>query len=758
MKSAKLMLPATLVLVLCFASPRPLRAQDQAGNQSTLTFRVNSDMVLTNVVVRDRKTGQPVLGLTAKDFTIIEAGKPQQISSFDFENVDQAAALDATTISGMAENNLFRGNGTTAAEQSLHDHRLIVMFFDLTSMQPEDLLRSQESARHYIEHQMQPADLVAVVSLDSSLAVNQDFTSNKQLLLRAVGGYSGVQGSGYELGATSATNQVEDTTSFTPDEEEFNDLNTDRELFAIEDISKSLAWINEKKSMLYFSGGIQRDGIENQASLNAAVNAAVRSNLSIYSVDARGLQAISPLGDASTGSLRGISAYNGSALQNNMDSNFNTQEVMATLSSDTGGKAFFDSNDFSDAFQRIQNDTAAYYIVGYRSTDTRRDGTWRRLTIKVDYKDVRLEYRPGYYAPADFRHSNKEQRQQEMEDELASPLPATDIEVYLQAWYFQQNSGRFYIPVSLVVPGSQIPFVQGGDRDKATLDILGQIRDLAGHDVGDVRDRVKLAVDASQHVRQKNVQYTTGFALPPGKYELKFVVRENETGRMGSFEAPITVPDLEKTPLKMSSIVLASQHVPAGKKLSSPLVYDGDELVPNLPHVFSPDQTLTLLYQVYDPAHASAEQNAAGPDIKDSGPPVNVFTNVEFLRDNEEVFTTPVVRATETNMPGLNGIAFHLNVPLGSLAPGTYICQVNVIDDTRGSFTFPRTAIVIRGTAAPVRSSTPVQVRSPANDGLLLLDRDLGNYSGADGRELTGYDVAAGSNRIHSIFRNGSRP
>lgn len=717
MNTARLFFSATLVLLLCSVRPFPLKAQDQTGNQSTFTLRVNSDVVLTNVVVRDRKTGQPVLGLTAKDFTILENDKPQQVSSFDFENVDQAAALNEATISGMAQNNLFRNNGTTATEETLHDRRLIVMFFDLTSMQPEDLLRSQESARNYIEHQMQPADLVAVVSLDSALSVNQDFTSDKQLLLRAVGGYSGVQGSGYELGATSTTNQVEDTTSFTPDEEEYNDLNTDRELFAIEDISKSLAWINEKKSMLYFSGGIQRDGIENQASLNAAVNAAVRSNLSIYSVDARGLQAISPLGDASTGSLRGISAYNGSALQNNFDSNFNSQEVMSTLSSDTGGKAFFDSNDFSDAFRRIQNDTAAYYIIGYRSTDIRRDGTWRRLTIKVDRKDVKLEYRPGYYAPADFRHSNKEQREQALEDELASPLPATDIEVYLQAWYFQQNPGRFYIPVSLVVPGAQIPFVQGGDRDKASLDILGQIRDSAGHDVGDVHETVKLAVDASQQVRRKNVQYTTGFALPPGKYELKFVVRENETGRMGSFEAPIVVPDLDKAPLKMSSVVLAAQRVPAEKKVNSPLVYDGNELVPNLPHVFTPDQTLTLLYQVYDPAHASGKENTDNPNVNKSGSPIEVFTSVEFLRDNEEVFATPVVRATETNMPGLDGIVFHLNVPLKSLTPGTYICQVNVIDDARGSFSFPRTAIVIRSATAPVQSSTPDQSSSPSDGG-----------------------------------------
>ncbi|MGC2638252.1 MAG: VWA domain-containing protein, partial [Acidobacteriaceae bacterium] len=356
-----------LYAVLCalLIAP-PALPQDQSSAQSsdtTVTFKVNSDLVLTNVVVRDKKTGELVKGLTEKDFTISEDGKPQHIVSFDFENVDQAAPLNEATIDASAPNGVFGAKNGTATQEQLRNHRLIVMFFDITSMQPEDLDRAQDAARNYVNKQMHPADLVAVVSLDNTLSLDQDFTANKQLLLKAVNSYSGTQGAGYEAGATSTSNQVEDATSFTPDEQEYNDINTDRELFAIEDISKSLTYLSEKKSILYFSGGIQRDGIENQASLHAAINTAVRADVAIYSVDARGLEAISPLGDASTGSLRGAGGFNGSALQNNLDANFNTQEVMATLSSDTGGKAFFDSNDFSPAFDRIQNDTSAYYVL-----------------------------------------------------------------------------------------------------------------------------------------------------------------------------------------------------------------------------------------------------------------------------------------------------------------------------------------------------------------------------------------------------------
>jgi VWFA-related protein len=684
------------ILFALIALP-PAFAQQPNGQSFTLT--VNSDLVLTNVVVRDRKTGEVVRGLTAKDFTVLENGKPQQISSFDFESVDEAAPLNEATIAGQSIFHASTAKTGVARPEELRDHRLIVLFFDITSMQPEDIERSQEAARNYINKQMAPADLVAVISLDTTLSLDQDFTQNKQLLLNAVNSYSGTEAQGFGAGATSTTNQTEDTTSFTADESEYNDLNTDRELFAIASISKSLAYLNQKKSMLYFSGGIQRDGIENQASLRSAINTAVRSNLSIYSVDTRGLQAISPLGDASTGSLRGANSYNGAALQNNLDANFNTQEVMATLSSDTGGKAFFDSNDFSPAFQQIQHDTSAYYVLGFRSSDPKRDGRYRRLTVKVNRSDAKLEYRQGYYAPADFQHSNHQDREQQLEDELASDLPATDMEVYLQAWYFRTDETHYFIPVSLVVPGSQIPFVKGGDRDKATLDIIGEVKDPAGHMIGQARQTVKLNIDQSQQVRQKNVQYSTGFELPIGKYHLKFVVRENETGRMGSFETDVVVPDQRKTALKMSSIVLASQRIPAPKRSENPLIQDGQELVPNLPHVFLANQHLYFLYEVYAP---------------DKTPKTRVLTSIEILNGSTKAFETPLVEATSLNDPEHNAIVFQFDVPLADLKPGQYTCQVNVIDDTQGSFRFPRTAILIRQPVAPAPAVTPASPAPPS--------------------------------------------
>lgn len=700
---------AALALVMPGAQPMFAQSSGDASSSQDsgippggFVLKMNGELVLTNVVARDAKTGEVVEGLKQSDFSIYENGRKQQIDTFDFESVYKAEPLNEPTVSGLATGISGKGNNTVvvAKPEDLRNHRLIVMFFDLTSMQPEDLDRSVAAAKDFLKNKMQPADLVALVSLGNTLKVDQDFTVDKDALTNEVGVYNGTEGQGFALGATANSNQVEDTTSYTADESEYNDINTDRELFALRAVAKSLEKITEKKSLLYFSGGIQRDGIENQASLRSAVNEAVRANLAIYSVDTRGLQAISPLGDASTGSLRGTGAYNGGALLNNMNNNLATQEVMTTLSTDTGGKAFLDSNDFAPAFAQVERDTSAYYAIGFHSSNLARDGKYRKLTIKIDKPGVKLEYRPGYYAPADFQHAGHEDRERDLEEQLASDLPATDMAVYLDAMYFRMNENSYFVPVSLIVPGSQIPFVKGGDKDKATLDIIGEVIDDAKRPIGHARETVKLNLDPSLQARQKNIQYTTSFNLPPGKYQLKFVVRENQTGQMGSFEAEITLPDMKKAPLKMSSIVLASMRQPSKK--NTPLVRGGEEYVPNITHVFRQDQHLYLLYEIYSPAHAKP----AADVTKGTKSGIDLLSSLELIQGSAKVYETPLVEARAINVEGRDAVAFELDVPLAMLKPGPYLCQLNVIDDAGGSFAFPRFAILVREPAAAPVTAT----------------------------------------------------
>jgi len=245
----------------------------------------------------------------------------------------------------------------------------------------------------------------------------------------------------------------------------------------------------------------------------------------------------------------------------------------------------------------------------------------------------------------------------------------------------------------LVVPGSQIPFVRSSDRDKATLDVIGIALDAAHHPLNRIRDTVKLAVSSSTGVQKKNVQYDTGMSLLSGKYHLKFVVRENQTGRMGSFETDIDVPDLKTQPLKMSSVVLASQTQTVKKSNTpNPLIHEGTEIIPSVTHVFSAGQHLLLYYEVYDPAR----QAVTDPAHAENKARVRLLTNVAFYQGKAKAYESSLVEATELNARERKAAVFQLDVPLASLKPGFYTCQVNVIDDAGGHFLFPRLALLIR--------------------------------------------------------------
>jgi len=685
-----------LGLILLIASSPAFPQQNPTG----YTFRSQSELVLVNVTARDSH-GNLVRDLKQGDFTILEDNKMQQPSSFDVENTDIAhtVAQPSSSLLGPTRPNPAKPPEaiTTQNTTQFKDRRLIVLFFDLSSMQPDEIDRAVTAAQTYVDKQMAAADLIAVVSLSNSLNVNLEFTEDRAALKKTLAGFGTGAGEGFDAGTTGTTEGTADTgQAFTADDTEYNIFNTDRRLEALHSIADRLAGVDQKKSLIYFSSGMDRTGIENQAQLRAATNAAVRANLAIYTMDIRGLQAMVPGGEAQNASLRGTSPYSGQSTLNQYNSNFSSQETLVTLAGDTGGRAFLDSNDFGRVFTGVQQDTSFYYMIGYRSTNTARDGRFRRITVRVNRPGLKLDFRKGYYAPADFQHSTREDREQQLQDELASELPTTDLPVYLSAGYFRMADNRFYIPVSVIVPGNEIPFTRSSDQDKATLDLLGVVLDPEKRPLGTVRDTVKLAINQSQLVQRKNVQYESGFTLPSGKYHLKFVVRENQSGRMGSFETDLVVPDLKNAPVKMSSIVLASQLQPSTKKKSdNPLLRDGNEIIPSVTHVFSANQHLYLYFEVYDPSRstASTPATAGGNGTKN---PIKLLTNVAFFRGKTQAYQTPLVENSDLGAPDRHAAVFQLDVPLTQLKPGFYTCQVNVIDDAGGKFVFPRLGLLVR--------------------------------------------------------------
>jgi VWFA-related protein len=704
--TAKLGRTTTALLLVWLTMGNLLAQQPQAPVESGARVRVSTEVVLVNVVARD-KHGNLIKDLKSEDFTVYEDGKKQDLASFDFEHVDELAMAGGagTTVSGTAGPGKLLSSGQ-GQQKSLEgrDRRLMLLFFDFSAMQPDDIDRAVDAGKKYVNTKMQPADLVALMSLATNLSLDLDFSDDKNKILTKLAAYNSSEGQGFENGSTGSSEGAAETSgSYTPDDTDYNTFSADRKLLALQAVMQAMGKIPQKKSLVYFSNGITQSGVDNQSALRAATAAAVRANVAIYPVDVRGLSAFPPGGQAQAASLHGQSAYSGASVLNDLNGNDASQETLYTLAADTGGKAFMDTNDLSGVFSQVQKDTSAYYVLGYTSTNHLKDGHFRRLKVQLNRPDVKLEYRAGYYADRDYQHMKQADREEQLEDELAADLPQTDVAVYAGTAYFRADDSHYYLSVSLVVPGSQIPFVQEKDKDSATLDIIGQVREGGKFPVGRLRDTVKLAVDSAQQVRRKNVQYNTSFVLAPGNYHLKFIVRENRTGRMGSFETDVRIPDLRKTQMRMSSVVLSSQRVPSTQKKKGfqPLVSEQTELVPSVTHVFTQDQKLFLQYEVYDAAKSKAAEAANGTnEPKEPKGSVRVLTSIEFLQGESKVYETKPIVAHEMTAADRKAVTFQMEIPLQSLKPGFYTCQINVIDDVGGNYAFPRWPILIKAAAS----------------------------------------------------------
>jgi VWFA-related protein len=566
-------------------------------------------------------------------------------------------------------------------------HRLLTLVFDTSSMQPDDVQKAVDGAVKWVDSQMTTADLVAVAAIHSTLQVLSDFTSSKERLHAVLSAFSATDGTAFATVDSSTASADEAAQTATDDSpivdqsaQELDTFNNDVRLRALKTLAEALRPIQQKKAIIYFSSGMQRSGTDNQVELRAAVNAAVRANVAIYPVDARGLQTVVPSGGASRGSRGGLAAFTGSAVAGQFGQLAGQQETLTSLASDTGGTAFTDTNDFDEAFSKVERDISSYYILGFSSGNTNKDGRFRRLTVRVRTRsNLRVEAKQGYYADRDFAHTARSDREILLQEQLATPIPATDVPVFVTAGWFRLAPDKYYVPIALAVPGSAIP----ASTDKLTLDIAGFIRDERGVPLGRIRDTLTVPPASADGLAARQVLYETGVTLPPGRFSVKIVVRENAEGRMGTFEAPVVVPELKQAPVKVSSVVLSTQlqRVP-GRKTPSPLTRDGVELVPNLTHVVRHDQTLYLYYEVYDPA---ADRGA--PQLR---------TNLGFYRGRVKVFETPVVERTNVDAGDRHAAVFQFEVPAASFKPGLYTCQINIIDAVAGRFAFPRLQMYVR--------------------------------------------------------------
>ncbi len=666
--------------------------------EPALKFEVTTQLVVVNVQVQDAD-GRPVENLNRDDFTLLEDGKPQKFAVFEYQRLEGDAEPPAAPAPAPAAQ-----PGITPSKPGqvrYKDRRLMVLFFDFSSMPVEDQVRAQKSALAFIEEKLAPADLVAVMSFSTRLRVVQDFTDDRDELAAAIKRFRiGETGDLAAAGAAGDDENAVDTgAAFTADESEFNIFNTDRKLSALETATRMLASLPEKKALVYFSSGVGKTGVENQSQLRSTVNAALRANVSFYPVDARGLVAQAPLGDATQGGSRGSGMYSGSAQRQRSQQFSDQQETLFTLAADTGGKALLDTNDLTLGMVQAQRDISSYYILGYYSTNPAQDGKYRRIAVRIAGQPrAKLDYRSGYFAAKSFHDFTGSDKERQLEEALLLGDPITDLPVALEVDYFRRAADRYIVPVAVKVPGSAIQLARSRDAEKTRLDFIAQVRNAKGGIVASLRDHieVKLKGTAAAEWNRRQLQYDSAFTLPPGAYSIKFLVRENETGRMGTFETGFEVPDLaaEKSYLRLSSVVWSNQWEPldaavgrAGRDRRAlrnhPLVKENQKLIPSITKVFRKDQRLYVLFETYDPSR------------RQDTPAATLAVNLSVFRNGKKVYESEARRITARLEERSGALPVDLEVPLEEIGSGEYICQLNVIDELGGKFAFRRSPLIV---------------------------------------------------------------
>jgi VWFA-related protein len=693
----------------------------QLSSQQMPTFSTTANVVVVDVTVTSRD-GKAIGNLTSRDFLVYEDGKLQTLQSCELQKLESkplepilpAKTLQTREAPKPAPAAAAPVPETPPAKPELRDHRLIVMLFDISTMQPQEQIRSVDAAIKFLGTQMTTSDLVSIMTFGSELKTVLDFTGDRDQLISTLHAFHVGEASELSTQADTGGDSQDISGSFVADETEFNIFNSDRKLAALEDAARRLSRYPEKKALVYISSGIQKTGVDNQSQLQATVNAAIRSNVAFYPIDARGLMATPPGGDASTAASVGSNLYTGSAQQSLMDNFHNTQETLDTLAADTGGKALLDSNDLTLGMTQVQKDMSSYYMLTYASTNGAEDGKYRRIQVKLAPKlgDLRakLEYKQGYYAPTTFAKMTGTNKEAQLQEALESDNPVTDLPIAAEVDYFRLAKNKYFVPISVRIPGSALAFRNKGAKAATELDFIGEILDAHGKQASVVRDTipVKVAATTAGEVTRKQIQYDTGFTLVPGKYKLRFVARENGEGKTGTFETPFVVPDLGSgTALRLSSVIMSNQvqavkEQIAGAKNSKKLVADdplideaGAKIMPNVTRVFRPGQKMSVYLELYDPGAMQLPAQFQGQRQGQSGDMASVTASVAFYQGDKKVMETPAVRVNRLNTKRQGVVPLKLQTLLKNLPAGQYVCQVNVIDQLGHKFAFPRSSIVV---------------------------------------------------------------
>jgi VWFA-related protein len=666
--------------------PPPPRTENQD------VVRVSTNLIQIDATVVD-KDGNIVSGLTADDFEIYENNKKQQITNFSFIDVQPTRSEGFPAVKKKNVPAVPPMPGSLRPEQV---RRTVALVVDDLGLSFGSIDKVKNALKKFVDEQMQPGDLVAIIRTSSGVGVLQQFTSDKRILYAAIkrvrwsNGRGGIdlfppinpsdQGAAKQAQSGSAGSMLAGNKTFNEFREDVFATGT---LGAVNYVVKGMRELPGRKAAVVFSDGFSVYGPDTQKpsarvfdSFQRLIESANRASVMIYPMDAGGV--VNPLFVGADESFEDFVATGnpviGQAILGHSHGLTESQQSARDLAARTGAFAVLNNNDLNKGLGRVLNDQKSYYLIGYRpdgATFDPQQARFHSLTVKLNRSDLHVRYRSGFFGFRDdeLRSAPKTARQQILAA-LTSPLTTGDMDLRLTSLFLKDDM-HLSVRSLVYIDGQALKFTE--DRDgwqKATFDIVSMIFGDNADIVDEVSrtETIRARADTLREIREKGFVATIDFPIKkPAGYQMRVVLRDSATGNIGSASQFIEVPDLKKHRLALSGIVLEKY---AARQGATPQAseFQSDELRHSATRRFHSGDTVKFDLSVYD----SRTDRTARASL------AMTFT---VYRDGKEIFVAseaPLKSDEQTNQTTLEASgAFELGQ---NMPPGDYLLRVTVTD------------------------------------------------------------------------------
>jgi VWFA-related protein len=704
MKSRPAVLSSLVCLFTGLAGSASPGSQAPEAQKPELVLPTSVEVVRIEVVVSEKR-GRPKAGLGREDFVVLEDGKPQPIVQF------HAFARPAP---GAGPSAPAQPPPPAAAEEDepeeLLPARYVVLAIDDVHMEFSSLVRFRKALERFLEEDLRPEDQVALVTTSGASALSQEFTADRAVLRQTLSRLS-AQGrraewtgvphiteyqaelieAGDPLALDAAVQEILQAGTFqdvASAEQEARSksrgilaeafYNSRLTLETLESLCLGLSGITGRKTLFFVSDGFLTGlGARGEAGfdIRRIADAGTRAGVVVYSLDTRGLVA-SPPGASAASPLKVGPSTAGMIEAMRRRGEDAVREAMNALAADTGGFLVESSNNLRAGLREMLKDTETYYVLAYEPTNTKRDGSFRRIDVRLPgVRDVKVRTRSGYFAPDDRRLAvtertaemeahRAEQRISEMRTALSSLAPLTAIPVRLSADFVSLDPGVTQIVVSGSVGVATLPFVRRRDRRQATVESVALVYDETGAVAATLpteRSAMDLTDADYEQLLRQGVPYQKAAALPPGRYQVRLAAREDATGLLGSAWQWVEIPDLAPGRLTLSSLFLLKEGGPSEPPPSPdapPALLTAQAL-----RRFRRTESLYLQLYAYNP-----KRDASGA--------IDLVSQAEILRGGVVLGTA----APEPMEQGQGPVPHVSRIKLQRFEPGDYELRVTITD------------------------------------------------------------------------------